>query len=305
MIQQKEKEMERSTLSVKEEKAVMAEMKKLKDDARKTTEWQVEMDELRNKRSACGDELRRQSELLDQQRSTQWREQSSQKLNVPLEELTETKLPVDEETQELLMTPTWKAKFTEVGVVAKTERGTKKTVVLAGTASGVEVAKTMIQAIGPVAVLRKPLDEEQQGLLIGRKGATIAQLQKDTGCSLDIRKGKGELAIAGPSDLVAQAEVLIDELLTSQASPPAAHPSRPIPDAPPAFSRTAVCVGAALGRPRSATLFLTLPHSPSRPHPSSPSCRTPVPLLRYKPREPATLPHARPRPQHHANCPAN
>ena len=61
-----------------------------------------------------------------------------------LEELFEIRLPVDEDCQELLSTPIWKAKFTEVGVVSKMERGSKKSAVLCGTASA------HVRTLGPL-----------------------------------------------------------------------------------------------------------------------------------------------------------
>ena len=50
----------------------------------------------------------------------------------------------------------------------------------------------------------------------GKRGATIAQLQEETGCSLDIKKASGTLTIAGPSARVAEADVLIEALLKEQ-----------------------------------------------------------------------------------------
>lgn len=60
------------------------------------------------------------------------------------------------------------------------------------------------------------VDEEQQGLLIGRKGATIAQLQESTGCALELRKSAKQVAIAGSPQMVEQARSMILEMLEAQ-----------------------------------------------------------------------------------------
>ena len=155
-------------------------------------------------------------DAIDHQRAVQWREQSSAALGLPLDKLHELRLPVDEDTQEVLSTPMWKEKLTECGVVGKMERGTRKAVLLAGTPTAVDQARALIEALGPVSVLRKPMSEEEQGLLIGRRGATIAQLQRDTGCSLDVKRSSGTLTIAGPTELVQSANLLIEELIRAQ-----------------------------------------------------------------------------------------
>ena len=54
-----------------------------------------------------------------------------------------------------------------------------------------------MEGLGAVSVVRKPMDDEGQGLLIGKKGATIASIQEETGCALEIRRGAGSVAILG------------------------------------------------------------------------------------------------------------
>lgn len=51
LIRAKQHEMERSTLTIKEEKARLQEMKRMKDDAKKAMEWENEFDDIKNKRA--------------------------------------------------------------------------------------------------------------------------------------------------------------------------------------------------------------------------------------------------------------
>ena len=209
--------MEHSSLSVKEEKAALMEMKRMKEDAKKYLDWETELDVLKHKRGVVTEQLRVAFDQLDEQRAATFKQEAAAQLGVSMDELVECKLGVSEEMQELLGTLRWRKRLTsECAVAIKMDRGTRRSVTCAGRATSVEAAKALIQSIGPVAVLKKPLDEEQQGLLIGKRGATIAQLQDETGCSLEIKKGSGTVTIAGPAASVAATEALIDELLRDQ-----------------------------------------------------------------------------------------
>ena len=215
---QRQAQMERSTLTIKEEKAALAEMARAKQEAKRLEEWEREMDEVRNKRTLFAEQLRQAYEVVDAYKLAQWREQTSQHLGVALEELVEARLaPVDEALQEVLASQLWKGRLhAECNVVCKMERGTRRAAVLCGSAVGVEAAKQLIGDLGEVRVLKKALDEEQQGLLIGKKGVTIEKLQEETGCSLDVKRSTATLTVAGPADKVEKAEILIDELLKAQ-----------------------------------------------------------------------------------------
>ena len=71
-------------------------------------------------------------------------------------------------------------------VCVKADRAPKKedaktgTVRLAGDADAVATAAKFIAEFGEVAVRKVSVDEEQQGLLIGKGGSTIRQLQETT-----------------------------------------------------------------------------------------------------------------------------
>jgi len=54
LIRAKQQEMERSTLTIKEEKARLHEMKRMKDDAKKAMVWETEFDDVKNKRAQVG-----------------------------------------------------------------------------------------------------------------------------------------------------------------------------------------------------------------------------------------------------------
>lgn len=214
---QKAKKMESMSLSIKEEKAALAEMARAAAEAKKLEAWDREMEDLKTKRALCAEQLRQAYALVDAHKSAQWREQTAQQFNLALGDLVEVRLAAEEPLQELLATPLWRARLqTECQVSAKMDRGAKRSVILCGSAEGVEAAKQLIGSLGEVRVLKKTLDEEQQGLLIGKKGVTIEKLQEETGCSLDVRRANSTLTIAGPADEVEKAAILIEELLKAQ-----------------------------------------------------------------------------------------
>ena len=165
---------------------------------------------------------------------------------------------------EMLATMHWAQKLKrDHRVCVKADRAPKKedaktgTVRLAGDADAVATAAKFIAEFGEVAVRKVSVDEEQQGLLIGKGGSTIRQLQETTvrfthrcalarrrspppppaahrplpaarrpdapphhtpqGCSFDIKKGASQVVIAGPAAAVAQAEDDIKDLFRTQS----------------------------------------------------------------------------------------
>ena len=209
--------MECSSLSIKEEKAQLVEMKLMKSDNKKLLDWESEMDDNRNRRSHLAEQLRIVYDQLDQQKNVQWKTEVAQKLGTSQDDLTDMRLPVSEGMQELLSSPLWKKKLqNEYSVFSKMDRGSNRAVRLTGKQEAVEAAAKLIGGFGPVEVLRMEIDEEQQGLLIGKRGSTIAQLQESTGCALDIRKNTSMLHIVGPAQPVEDAQAMILEMLTTQ-----------------------------------------------------------------------------------------
>ena len=217
LIRQRQEQMEHSSLSVKEEKAALQEMKRMKEDAKRYLEWETELDGMKHKRAVCAEQLRLGFEQLDEQRNIAFRVEAASALSMPVEMLEESKLSVGEEMQELLSSLLWRKRLaSECAVHIRMDRGARRGVIVAGSGAAVLSAKALVESIGPVSVLKKVLDEEQQGLLIGKRGATIAQLQEETGCSLEIKRNTGTLTIAGPSAQVRATEELIEELLRDQ-----------------------------------------------------------------------------------------
>ena len=72
---------------------------------------------------------------------------------------------------------------TEYQVTSHVTRGANRNVRLAGARDSVDVASAYLQGYGTVISQKLPLEDEELGLLIGKKGVTIAQLQEKTNCS--------------------------------------------------------------------------------------------------------------------------
>jgi len=215
MLREMAHAMERESLTMKEEKAALEKMKKMKDHNKKSIEWDTELDDNRNRRAQLAESLRQLYEELDRHRDAVLFDEVSEKLGVAKEELRDLKLQVTPEMAEMLATSAWKKRLqSEQHVIVRASGG--KGPRLIGTAEAVESAAALIHGFGPAAVRRVQVDEMQQGLLIGRKGATIAQLQESTGCALELKKSANQLIIAGTPPMVLHAENLILEMLESQ-----------------------------------------------------------------------------------------
>ena len=173
--------MQQSSLSGKEEKAALTKIKKLKEEHRKTADWnrkrEAEMDGVATKRASAVEQLRAAYEQQDAERALAWRAGAARALSLGAEQLCEARVPATAELQELLGTAHWKQLLAECPALAKMERGENRAILLAGPEDGVEKAQAKIGALGQVAVLRREVGPEEQALLFGRRGATIAQLQ--------------------------------------------------------------------------------------------------------------------------------
>jgi len=145
IIKQRQEQMEHSSLTVKEEKAALAEMKRMKNDAQRYQEWEQELDMLKHKRAVCTDQLRLAYEQMDEVRAVAFRAEAAAALELGVDELVEFRLTVGEETQEMLSSVQWKARLkSECGVVVKMDRGPRRGVIIAGSAQSVEDAKLLI-----------------------------------------------------------------------------------------------------------------------------------------------------------------
>ena len=96
LIRQRQEQMEHSSLSVKEEKAALQEMKRMKEDAKRYLEWETELDGMKHKRAVCAEQLRLGFEQLDEQRNIAFRVEAASALSMPVEMLEESKLSVGE-----------------------------------------------------------------------------------------------------------------------------------------------------------------------------------------------------------------
>ena len=186
-LRRKQEQMTHSSLSIKQEKAMMMEMKRMKEDNKKNQAWEQEMDEVRTKRSQLQEELRQAFSSLDQNRTSQWLVESAASLGLELESVVEERVAVPEGMVEMLATVHWAQRLKrDHRVCVKADRAPKKedaktgTIRLAGDADAVATAAKFIAEFGEVAVRKVSVDEEQQGLLIGKGGSTIRQLQETT-----------------------------------------------------------------------------------------------------------------------------
>ena len=218
LIRRKEEELSHSSLSLREEKARLQEMKKLKDDAKAAAVWDAERDRLRNERSQKQEQLQQAFEELGKQRDALWHDEVAAQLQLPRADITMRRLPrVDEAVLELLATAAWRKKLlSKFSVVAKTERGANRAVRLAGTAEAVQAAAAEIESLRGVAVRHVNVSDAEQALLIGRGGRTITQLQEKHACALEIHKPSSKLTVAGLAADVARAEAEVRELLENQ-----------------------------------------------------------------------------------------
>ena len=63
-------------------------------------------------------------------------------------------------------------------------------------------ARVLSQEYGDVSSQTIEVGSEELGLLIGKKGSTLAQLQDSTGCALVLDKNKSKVTVVGPSSAV-------------------------------------------------------------------------------------------------------
>lgn len=216
LIRAKQEEMERSTLTIKEEKQRLLEMKRMKDDARQAAEWESDFEDVRNKRSSLTESLRAVFADLDAARDASSRAEAAVELGLSPEAVVERKLSPSAELRELLSSAWMRKRLrAEYAVVVRSDRAAKAVRVF-GEPEGVEAAGAFVAGMGPVGVARIKVDEENLSLLIGRKGATVEALQEESGCSVELRRKELTVVLAGPAEAVVALEARIEHLLLTQ-----------------------------------------------------------------------------------------
>ena len=180
--------MQHASLTIQQEKEKLKQIKQLRDEKKRLDEWEVKMEELRTKRSQLVEQTRLVSERQELARSVQWLEEAAQTLQLPRESVVEGRVNVSDEMTEMLNTQLWTKRLrVDYQVTSRVARGATKSVLLAGAQDAVDAATAFLQSYGTVVSSAIPVGEEELGLLIGKKGATIAQLQESTGCSLVVQ----------------------------------------------------------------------------------------------------------------------
>ncbi|OQS05682.1 hypothetical protein THRCLA_02216, partial [Thraustotheca clavata] len=100
----------------------------------------------------------------------------------------------------------------------KTKGFTEIAITLTGTTNAIAQASAALEALNEEhKVVYMPLDEDEVAAVIGKKGETITNLEKESGCKLrvldDAETGAKELELAGNSEQVAAAIAAVDALL--------------------------------------------------------------------------------------------
>eukprot|EP00966_Prymnesium_polylepis_P077946 1806879-Prymnesium_polylepis.1 len=99
------------SMTIKEVKAAMDDMKRMRNDNKKMLEWESEMDDNRNKRTHLADSLRLVYDEIDRHRNAIWYQEVSEKLGLEKDKLQDVRLPISDGMVELLGTARWKKKL--------------------------------------------------------------------------------------------------------------------------------------------------------------------------------------------------
>lgn len=145
--------MERASLTVREEKATLAEMKRMRDLNKKMIQWEASMDEKRSERATLGDALQELYHEMNRCKRQVWLEEVSAEMKIPLEELHDVEVPVGEGMLELLSTSLWKKRL-QVALSAFSNPAScpcHLLLLLAGTLSSCRVSSMSSQELHGVA----------------------------------------------------------------------------------------------------------------------------------------------------------
>lgn len=216
-IRAKESEMQHSSLTIQQEKVYLKQIKLMKDEKKALDLWEKEMEDLRTRRSQIQEQMRLVSERQDAARTVQLLDEAAQLLQLPLESVVEARVPVSEEMAEMLTTPMWSKRMrTDYAVTSHVMRKKPTGVRLLGAQASVDAASAFLQGYGTVVSHPMAVSDEELGLLIGKKGATIAQLQEETECCFVLDKKNSSVAVLGLAAAVESALVQVREIFETR-----------------------------------------------------------------------------------------
>ena len=209
-IRAKESEMQHTSLTIQQEKVYLKQIKLMKDEKKALDIWEKEMEELRTRRSQIQEQMRQVNERQDAARTVQLLDEAAQLLQLSLESVVEGRVTVSEEMAEMLTTPMWSKRMRAgYAVTSHVTRKKPTGVRLLGAQESVDAASAFLQGYGTVVSHPMAVSDEELGLLIGKKGATIAQLQEETDCCFVLDKKNSTVAVLGLADAVESAVVQV------------------------------------------------------------------------------------------------
>ena len=209
-IRAKESEMQHTSLTIQQEKVYLKQIKLMKDEKKALDVWEKEMEELRTRRSQIQEQMRQVNERQDAARTVQLLDEAAQLLQLPLESVVEGRVTVSEEMSEMLTTPMWSKRMrASYAVTSHVTRKKPTGVRLLGAQESVDAASAFLQGYGTIVSHPMSVSDEELGLLIGKKGATIAQLQEETDCCFVLDKKNSTVAVLGLADAVESAVVQV------------------------------------------------------------------------------------------------
>jgi len=216
-IRAKESEMQHTSLTIQQEKVYLKQIKLMKDEKKALDVWEKEMEELRTRRSQIQEQMRQVNERQDAARTVQLLDEAAQLLQLPLESVIEGRVTVSEELAEMLTTPMWSKRMrTGYAVTSHVTRKKPTGVRLLGAQESVDAASAFLQGYGTVVSHPMAVSDEELGLLIGKKGATIAQLQEETDCCFVLDKKNSTVAVLGLADAVESAVVQVRDIFETR-----------------------------------------------------------------------------------------
>ena len=216
-IRAKESEMQHTSLTIQQEKVYLKQIKLMKDEKKALDVWEKEMEELRTRRSQIQEQMRQVNERQEAARTVQLQDEAAQLLQLPRESVAEGRVTVSEEMAEMLATPMWSKRMRAgYSVTSHVTRKKPTSVKLLGAQESVDAASDFLQGYGTVVSHPMTVSDEELGLLIGKKGVTIAQLQESTNCSFALDKKNSSVAVLGLADAVDRAVAQVRDIFETR-----------------------------------------------------------------------------------------